>query len=88
MEITKEDVKIFIYGVRRVLEDLRKLFERAWAIVKKVVEKNQIRKYWDSKELRKLVYSKRKVKTKRLKKKYDDKIKKFIFTKMKSRALS
>lgn len=82
MQVTKEDIDI----IRRAIKSLKKFFERALQKVKKVVEKFQIRKYWNSKELKKLVYSKQKVKTKRLKKKYDDKIKRFIFRQIQLKA--
>lgn len=86
MEVSKEDVKIVLEKVREffnnVLEGIRKFINR----LKKATMEFLIQKYWNNKELRKLVYTKQKVKTKRLKKKYDNKIKQFIFRQMQLKA--
>lgn len=86
MEINKENVDMFLEKAREffdnVLEGIRRFINR----LKKATMDFLIQKYWDRKELRILVYTKQKVKTKRLKKKYDDKIKRFIFRQMELKA--
>ncbi|GIM32950.1 hypothetical protein [Paraclostridium bifermentans] len=82
MEISRENVDIFLEKVSKFFNKLRENIRTFFNKIKKSVLKLQIHKYWDNKELRSLVYIKQKVKTKRLKKKYDNKINRFIFRQM------
>lgn len=80
MEISRENVDIFLEKASKFFDKLRENIRTFFNKIKKSVLKLQIHKYWDNEELRRLVYTKQKVKTRRLKKKYDNKINQFIFT--------
>lgn len=79
MEISRENVDIFLEKVSKFFDKLRENIRTFFNKIKKSVLKLQMHKHWDNKELRSLVYTNQKVKTKRLKKKYDNKINQFIF---------
>lgn len=65
-----------IEKIKTFWDNFKKLFRSALKKLKEIAIK--VYEYMNSKELRRLVHMKQKVKTKRLKKKYDDKIKRFI----------